>query len=63
MRKIHDPYNPGFNYAVWLEDLRDTRDLGGWFRTMKLRGRHKVERTEVLFEIEEDALMFEIANI
>ncbi len=61
MRRIHDPYQPIYRYAVWLDPGTSHVDLAAWFRQARPRGSYRVEPTEVLFVLAEDAVMFDLA--
>lgn len=58
-RNIDDPYHPGFRHAVWTR--QDWRELDAWLRQARMQGRWWIEPTEVIFDVLEDAVMFELA--
>lgn len=60
-RKIHDPWQPGYRYAVWTSSIDNVGDAIAWLKSNRMDGAWKQERTEILFETLEDATAFSLA--
>lgn len=58
MRVINDPYFPGFPWAVRYLRAPQSPDIRQWLELTTLAGSYHVSMFEVLFELEEDAVMF-----
>lgn len=61
MRQLNDPLMPHMRYAVWYrcDSSKNIAQVKSWLRT-SCRGTTMLDPTEVVFELLEDAVLFEI---